>query len=87
MHFIPTCHFRFHACWSNQKIKFNNQVSTAEWSNEKDRWTLRVSNKETGEAFVYTCNFLLMCSGYYSYKSGYTPDFEGVEAYSGKIVQ
>tara|TARA_B110000003_G_scaffold254501_1_gene270547 strand:- start:512 stop:1561 length:1050 start_codon:yes stop_codon:yes gene_type:complete len=27
-----------------------------------------------------------MCSGYYSYKSGYTPDFEGVEAYSGKIV-
>ena len=69
-----------------EKIKFNHQVSTAEWSNEKDRWTLRVSNKETGEPFVYTCNFLLMCSGYYSYKSGYTPDFEGVEAYSGKIV-
>ena len=69
-----------------EKIKFNHHVSTAEWSNEKDCWTLRVSNNETGETFEYTCNFLLMCSGYYSYKSGYTPTFEGVGTYSGEIV-
>ena len=69
-----------------KKIKFNHQVSAAEWSNEKDCWTLRVSNSETGETSEYTCNFLLMCSGYYSYKSGYTPDFEGVETFSGQIV-
>ena len=69
-----------------KKIKFNHQVSAAEWSNEKDCWTLRVSNSKTGETSEYTCNFLLMCSGYYSYKSGYTPDFEGVETYSGQIV-
>ena len=69
-----------------EKIKFNHHVSPAEWSNEKDCWTLRVSNNETGETFEYTCNFLLMCSGYYSYKSGYTPTFEGVGTYSGEIV-
>ena len=69
-----------------EKIKFNHHVSTAEWSNQKDRWTLKVSNNTTGEIIEYACNFLLMCSGYYSYKSGYTPSFEGVESYSGQIV-
>ena len=69
-----------------EKIKFNHHVSTAEWSNKKDRWTLKVSNNATEEIIEYTCNFLLMCSGYYSYKSGYTPSFEGVESYSGQIV-
>ena len=69
-----------------EKIKFNLHVSTADWSNEKDQWTLKASNKATGETVEYTCNFLLMCSGYYSYKSGYTPTFEGVESYSGQIL-
>ena len=69
-----------------EKIKFNLHVSTAEWSNEKDQWTLKASNTATGETVEYTCNFLLMCSGYYSYKSGYTPTFEGVESYSGQIL-
>ena len=71
---------------NREKIKFNHHVSAAEWSNEKDCWTLTVSNSETGDISDYTCNFLLMCSGYYSYKSGYTPSFEGVETYSGQIV-
>jgi cation diffusion facilitator CzcD-associated flavoprotein CzcO len=69
-----------------EKIKFNHHVSVAEWSNEKARWVLKASNSETGETIEYTCNFLLMCSGYYSYKSGYTPSFEGLETYSGQIV-
>ncbi|HJL91780.1 MAG TPA: NAD(P)/FAD-dependent oxidoreductase, partial [Acidimicrobiales bacterium] len=69
-----------------EKIKFNLHVSTAEWSNEKNQWTLKASNNATGETVEYTCNFLLMCSGYYSYKSGYTPTFEGVESYSGQIL-
>ncbi|MFL3012230.1 MAG: flavin-containing monooxygenase [Acidimicrobiales bacterium] len=69
-----------------EKIKFNLHVSTADWSNEKDQWTLKASNNATGETVEYTCNFLLMCSGYYSYKSGYTPTFEGVESYSGQIL-
>ena len=34
----------------------------------------------------FTCNFLLMCSGYYSYAEGYTPDFPGVARFKGRIV-
>ncbi len=69
-----------------EKIKFNHHVSAAEWSSREDQWTLKASNNSTGEAIEYTCNFLLMCSGYYSYKSGYTPSFEGLESYSGQVV-
>ncbi len=33
-----------------------------------------------------TCNFLLMCSGYYRYEEGYTPDFAGAADFEGQIV-
>src|SRR6202043_2090179 len=34
----------------------------------------------------FTCNFLFMCSGYYRYEQGYTPEFAGRENFSGRIV-
>ena len=34
----------------------------------------------------FTCEFLLMCSGYYSYADGYTPDFPGIARFKGRIV-
>jgi cation diffusion facilitator CzcD-associated flavoprotein CzcO len=32
------------------------------------------------------CNMLLMCSGYYNYDKGYTPEFEGLGDFKGKLV-
>ena len=29
------------------------------------------------EIVRFTCNFLFMCSGYYKYEEGYTPEFSG----------
>jgi hypothetical protein len=34
----------------------------------------------------FTCNFLFMCSGYYKYEEGYTPEFPGREDFKGRIV-
>ena len=34
----------------------------------------------------FTCNFLFMCSGYYKYEEGYTPEFSGRENFAGRIV-
>ena len=34
----------------------------------------------------FTCNFLFMCSGYYSYESGYSPEFPGAKDFAGRIV-
>ena len=39
-----------------------------------------------GETVYYTCNFLLMCSGYYNYDSGHQPEFEGREKFKGTWV-
>ena len=33
-----------------------------------------------------TCSFLFMCSGYYDYAEGYTPEFAGTERFAGRIV-
>ena len=33
-----------------------------------------------------TCGFLYMCSGYYSYREGYTPDFKGRDRYGGTVI-
>jgi monooxygenase len=33
-----------------------------------------------------TCNFLYLCTGYYDYDSGYTPEWSGVERFRGTIV-
>jgi cation diffusion facilitator CzcD-associated flavoprotein CzcO len=41
---------------------------------------------DTGESVVLTCGFLFMCSGYYNYQEGYTPQFGGTERFKGRIV-
>ena len=41
---------------------------------------------DTGETETFTCAFLFCCGGYYRYDAGYTPDFPGVERFSGPVV-
>lgn len=70
----------------DQKIKYKQKVLNASWSSEKAQWTLDVEQLDSGEVVSYYCNFLHMCSGYYSYDEGYTPDFKGMEQFQGQIV-
>jgi cation diffusion facilitator CzcD-associated flavoprotein CzcO len=67
-------------------IRYNHMVVGADWSSEDCLWTVRAENKSSGETVSIRCNFLLMCSGYYSYKQGYSPDFPGRERFAGEIV-
>ena len=68
------------------KIRYNQNVTKAEWSTLKKCWTITVTDKLTNSTSQVTCGFLFMCSGYYSYKQGYTPEFDGLENFSGKVV-
>lgn len=65
-------------------IRFDHQVSAASWSPEEHRWTLTVEH--AGETFTITAGFVFMCTGYYSYKGGFKPDFEGSDDFEGQIV-
>lgn len=65
----------------DRHIRYDHQVTHAEWCSDTARWTLTIDGREPIE-----CNFLFMCSGYYSYRGGYTPDFPGIDTYGGQVV-
>lgn len=70
----------------DQKIRFNHRVVRASWSSADAKWTVEVERGPSKEIVRLTCNFLNMCSGYYNYEQGYTPDFSGTERFKGRIV-
>jgi monooxygenase len=68
------------------RIHFNHKVLRAQWSSENARWAVEAERGDTGETVTFTCGFLYMCTGYYSYDEGYTPQFAGAERFAGQII-
>ena len=65
-------------------IRFSHMVKSASWDTEQAKWT--VTAEHEGETVAYTCNFLQMCSGYYNYAKGYTPEFTGLDTFAGTLI-
>ncbi len=65
-------------------VRFRYKVISASWSSAAARWT--VEAEHDGAPAVFTCGFLLSCSGYYDYDAGYTPDFAGASDFAGLVV-
>jgi monooxygenase len=70
----------------DEKIHFHHRVTRAQWSSEEARWTVEAELGDTRQTASISCSFLLICSGYYRYDEGYTPQFEGIERFAGQIV-
>jgi monooxygenase len=70
----------------DRKIRFQQRVVRAEWSTAEAQWTVEAERTDTQETVRLTCGFLFMCTGYYRYDEGYTPEFEGTERFAGQIV-
>ena len=70
----------------DRRIRFGHRVVGAEWSTESGRWTVEAERTDTGETVRLTCGFLLLCTGYYRYDRGYSPEFEGTDRFRGPIV-
>ena len=69
----------------DQQIRYQHRVRSSSWSSEDSRWTVEA---ETGPdtKVRLTCNFLYLCTGYYDYANGYTPEWPGVARFRGKLV-
>jgi cation diffusion facilitator CzcD-associated flavoprotein CzcO len=70
----------------DKEIRYGHRVRRALWSSADALWTV---DAETGpDKFVvrFTCNFLYLCTGYYDYDQGYTPEWTGVDRFRGQIV-
>jgi cation diffusion facilitator CzcD-associated flavoprotein CzcO len=70
----------------DKHIRYGQLVTKAQWSTDDALWTVTSTNKATSTTNTYTCSFLFMCSGYYSYKKGHTPEFSGRERFKGTVV-
>jgi cation diffusion facilitator CzcD-associated flavoprotein CzcO len=44
------------------------------------------STSGTSGTSTFTCNFLLVCTGYYRYDHGYQADLPGIENFGGRVV-
>lgn len=68
------------------RIEYGRRVTSAAWSASSSRWTVTVADAETGAVSTRTCRFLYLCTGYYRYDEGYTPDWPGTDTYTGTII-
>ena len=68
------------------KIRYGHMVKRASWSSDDATWTVEIERGADKEPVTLSCNFLMMCSGYYNYAGGYTPEFPGAESFTGKII-
>jgi len=72
-------------------IRYDHRVRRASWSSDDMRWMVEVetgSNQGDFERKLvqFSCKFLYLCTGYYDYESGYTPEWRGVERFRGTVV-
>ena len=65
-------------------IHFGARVTSADWDSETDTWTVHVS--ENGTPKQYRSRFVFFGSGYYNYDEPYSPDFPGLENFTGTVV-
>ncbi|MDT4811289.1 FAD-containing monooxygenase EthA [compost metagenome] len=70
----------------DDKIHYQHRVVRAAWSSADACWTVDVEQGADKQLVQWRCNFLFLCSGYYRYEAGYTPDFAGMADFKGRIV-
>ena len=70
----------------DKEIRYGHRVRRAEWSSETSHWTVEVGVGTPQETTRLTCNFIYLCTGYYEYEQGYTPDWPGFDEYKGTII-
>jgi monooxygenase len=69
----------------DEHINYGHTITGCHWSSDSNLWTIEAVNSE-GEKQDFTANFLWMCQGYYSHEKPYTPDWAGMDDYTGQIV-
>ena len=68
----------------DKHIRTGHRVTSVDWSDADNRWTINIET--AGEQQQLTASFLSVCSGYYNYDEGYSPEFPGAEDFKGQII-
>lgn len=70
----------------DEHIRFGLKITRADWSSAQQCWTASAVAEASGEAQTLRCRQLVMSTGYYNYDAGYTPEFPGIERFTGQVV-
>ncbi len=73
----------------DRQMRFAHRVVSADWSSADACWHLvaeRCDAQGEREPVRLRANFLLVCSGYYSYAQGHRPSFPNEAQYRGTLV-
>ena len=68
----------------DRHIRYGHRVTRAAWSTREARWTIDAVHD--GRPVRFTANFLYLCTGYYRYDAGYTPELPGIEQFGGSVI-
>lgn len=68
----------------DKHIRYQQQVISADWNSHENRWLVSVQHNNNIKEI--SCQFLLMCAGYFKHDHGYTPDFDNIDKYTGQVI-
>ena len=71
----------------DQHIRYGHRLLSASWSSEQSIWTLEIRQSDSDKTVQMTCNFLYMCSGYYSYETPHDPKFPEIASFKGQVIR
>ncbi|KFA64444.1 hypothetical protein S40285_01066 [Stachybotrys chlorohalonatus IBT 40285] len=69
---------------SYQKIRFRHRMVGCEWHSEEQQWTLEVD--ADGKRKTLKANFVVSCTGYYSYDKAFPVNIPGLETFGGQVA-
>lgn len=70
----------------DRHIRYRHRIRSARWSSSDNLWRIEAVRTDTEEVVQFTASFLWMCQGYYRHDRGYTPEWEGMADFRGRIV-
>lgn len=65
-------------------IRFRTRVVRMAWESASARWTVELDT--AGGRRRVSANFVFSGAGYYRYDRGYTPDFPGLDRFTGRFI-
>jgi monooxygenase len=70
----------------DKHIRYDHRVRRASWSSVNSTWTVEAETGPDKKLVTLTCSFIYLCTGYYDYEKGYTPEWPGTASFAGEIV-
>ncbi len=69
----------------SEQMQFGIRVKAASWHDDTNSWLVTALNGR-GDVQQFRSTLLFMCSGYYNYDSGYTPEIPGLADFQGQLI-